>query len=325
MIQLKSFRAQNCAPADWNLRRGSITRSIGDGHRDARQWLQSGCRILPNPRGKSRRLRDLDSGRQLLQGGRQLARSLAAYRKAQQLHPDSFEVHLQLGHLHKVCGHYSTALASYERAAALDPEFGEIKHEIVDLSERIKSSIGKSTTLELFASVEELIDALRKLQDEDPFAAPFARSGDTPIERPLSARAGPGRVSSRYRLPSRRARRGHRSVPGEPRMPPRGPRRSGASSSIAPRSISPSSPPGYPASSESTLKSAMPGPPAAASRLYRCLSADGLTLVRPVPGRGTPRRTSSPAPAQARRPAKRAAADTRGSHGTICAMCSTTD
>ena len=161
-------------------------RAIGDGNRDAHQWLEAAaayCQYLEADPGDVGIW--IQAGNCFKEAGN-FTRSLAAYRKAQQLQPDNFEVHLQLGHLHKVCGHYSAALAAYERAAALDPEFGEIKHEIIDLSERLKSSAGKSSALELFASVDELIEALRKLpNEEDPFASYFRSVGGYVIERPL--------------------------------------------------------------------------------------------------------------------------------------------
>ena len=153
-------------------------RSVGDSNRDARQWLEAAaayCQYLETKPNDAAIW--IQAGNCFKEAGN-FARSLAAYRKAQELEPGNFEVHLQLGHLHKVSGHHSAALAAYERAAALDPAFGEIKHEIIDLSERIKYSAGKSASLSLFTSIEDLVDSLRNISaEEDPFASYFRSVG----------------------------------------------------------------------------------------------------------------------------------------------------
>ena len=154
-------------------------RSLGDAHRDARRWAEAASaysRYLEAKPGEAAIW--IQAGNCWKEAGN-FAGSLAAYRKAEELEPRNSEVHLQLGHLYKVCGRFSAALASYERAAVLDPGFGEIRHEIRDLTQKMKSvASGTPMPVDLFASVDELIEALRNLPaEDDPFASYFRSIG----------------------------------------------------------------------------------------------------------------------------------------------------
>ncbi len=159
-------------------------RAIGDSNRDARQWTEAAaayCQHLDaNP---AHAAIWIQAGNCFKEAGN-FGRSLAAYRKAEQLEPN-FEVHLQLGHLYKITGNLSAALAAYERAAALNPDFGEVTHEIRDLCERIKTSApDRNAAVYLCGSIDELLDAFRNLPpDEDPFATYFRSIGGYAVDR----------------------------------------------------------------------------------------------------------------------------------------------
>ena len=64
------------------------------------------------------------------------ARSLAAYQQAQLLDDQSADLHLQLGHLHKLRRDLRSALHHYERAGALAPDNPEIAEEIRRIRDR---------------------------------------------------------------------------------------------------------------------------------------------------------------------------------------------
>ena len=154
-------------------------RIIGDNHRDARQWAAAaeayGQHLEAHPEHAAIWIQ---AGNCFKEAGN-FAKSLAAYRKAEQLDPSNFDIHVQLGHLHKITGNLAAALAAYERAATLEPELGELRHEISEVAERMKSAEPRSpAALSLYGSVEELLDALRKMPGEDdPFVGYFRSIG----------------------------------------------------------------------------------------------------------------------------------------------------
>jgi tetratricopeptide (TPR) repeat protein len=142
-------------------------RSVGDSHRDRQEWREAAkayarhLEIHPEDDAIW-----IQCGNCFKEAG-DFARSLAAYKTAEQLNSANFDVHLQLGHFNKITGRLSEALKSYEQAALLNPDLGDVKHEIQDVMNRIKSSgpaAGEMT--ELFSSIDQLI-AFLKLQSED--------------------------------------------------------------------------------------------------------------------------------------------------------------
>jgi tetratricopeptide (TPR) repeat protein len=155
-------------------------RSIGDSNRDAGRWAEAAaayCQYLETNPGHAAIW--IQAGN-CFKETRNFTRSLTAYRQAAQLEPNNFDAHLQLGHLYNGAGKLFAALTAYEQAAALDSQSGEVKHEIRDVFERMKttSNIGRHGGLNLHGSVEELLEALRNLpREEDPFTTYFHSIG----------------------------------------------------------------------------------------------------------------------------------------------------
>jgi tetratricopeptide (TPR) repeat protein len=151
-------------------------RSVGDKHRDLKQWREAAAaytrhlELYPEDDAIW-----IQCGNCLKEAG-DFARSLAAYKEAEKLNATNFDVHLQLGHLNKITGRLSEALRCYQQAALLNPDFGEAKHEIQNLIDRMNSVSGRAVgeTTVLFSSVDQVI-AFLKLQseDDDVFASYF--------------------------------------------------------------------------------------------------------------------------------------------------------
>jgi tetratricopeptide (TPR) repeat protein len=151
-------------------------RMLGDNHRDRKQWRDAAeaytrhLELYPNDDAIW-----IQCGNCLKEAG-DFARSLAAYKKAEQLNATNFEVHLQLGHLNKITGRLYEALQCYEQAALFNPNFGEAKQEIKNILDRVSSSHERTPAQikGLFHSIDQLI-AFLKLQtaDDDVFASYF--------------------------------------------------------------------------------------------------------------------------------------------------------
>jgi tetratricopeptide (TPR) repeat protein len=151
-------------------------RMIGDNHRDCEKWRDAAeaytrhLELYPDDDAIW-----IQCGNCLKEAG-DFARSMAAYKKAEQLNVKNFEVHLQLGHLNKITGRLSEALKCYNQAALLNPAFGEVKHEIQNIINRLSSSSKRTPPeiKEFFSSIDELIAFLKfQTADDDVFASYF--------------------------------------------------------------------------------------------------------------------------------------------------------
>jgi tetratricopeptide (TPR) repeat protein len=157
-------------------------RLVADKHRDLKQWRDAAeaytryLELYPEDDAIW-----IQCGNCLKEAG-DFARSLAAYKEAEQLNPTKFDVHLQLGHLNKITGRLSEALQCYEQAALLTPDFGEARHEIQNIVGRINSVSGQhlGETTEFFSSLDQFI-AFLKLQsaDNDIFSSYFRSARET--------------------------------------------------------------------------------------------------------------------------------------------------
>jgi tetratricopeptide (TPR) repeat protein len=150
---------------------------IGDNHRNRKQWRDAAEAYARH----LERYQDDDAiwiqcGNCLKEAG-DFARSMAAYKNAEQLNAKNFEVHLQLGHLNKVAGRVSEALQCYKQAALLNPNSSEVKHEVQNIIhepslsfERIPGEIKG-----LFSSIDQLIAFLKLQAEEDDMFASYFR------------------------------------------------------------------------------------------------------------------------------------------------------
>jgi tetratricopeptide (TPR) repeat protein len=151
---------------------------VGDKHRDQKQWREAAeaytrhLELYPEDDAIW-----VQCGNCFKEAG-DFARSLTAYKRAEQLNAINFDVHLQLGHFNKITGRLSEALKCYEQAALLNPDFGEAKHEIQDTLNRINSSSGRGfgATNEIFSSVDQLIAFLQLQSEEDDIIVSYFRS-----------------------------------------------------------------------------------------------------------------------------------------------------
>jgi tetratricopeptide (TPR) repeat protein len=159
-------------------------RSAGDAYRDSKKWAEAAaayCRHLEEAPDDAAIW--IQAGNCFKEAGN-FAKSLTAYRKAEQLDPGNFEVHLQLGHLYKIRGDYAAALSAYERAALLNPAFGDLRHEIDNVSERLRSRPAiLRNRLGFAASIDELLDILRNQSpEEDLFKLYFRSLGEATFQ-----------------------------------------------------------------------------------------------------------------------------------------------
>ena len=151
-------------------------RMIGDNHRDRKQWRDAAeaytrhLELYPDDDAIW-----IQCGNCLKEAG-DFARSMAAYKNAEQLNAKNFEVHLQLGHLNKVAGRASEALKCYQQAALLNPNFSEVKHEIHNIIHKPSLSFERipGEIKGLFSSTDQLIAFLKlPTEDDDVFANYF--------------------------------------------------------------------------------------------------------------------------------------------------------
>jgi len=151
-------------------------RVIGDNHRDRKQWRDAAeaytrhLELYPDDDAIW-----IQCGNCLKEAG-DFARSMAAYKKAEQLNATNFDVHLQLGHLNKITGRVSEALECYKRADLINPDLGEVKHEIQNIIHKTSLSFERipGEIKGLFSSIDQLIAFLKlQTEDDDVFASYF--------------------------------------------------------------------------------------------------------------------------------------------------------
>jgi tetratricopeptide (TPR) repeat protein len=152
-------------------------RALGDQHRDGGRWrdaAESYGRYLDDHPDDSGIW--VQRGNCLKEAG-ELARSLEAYRAAEERDPKNFDVHLQMGHLYKVGGRLASALASYETAARLNPDFGEVQHEIQTVRHLMKqpATSGRLQS-HVVRDMAGLLALLKFQRDEDDVFASYFRS-----------------------------------------------------------------------------------------------------------------------------------------------------